>query len=91
MHSKNWPVNLRYKNWPVKLRRNILVYHRNIALFHRKKKIKTSIMFFVCLGLKHAENFFGGYKKISKKIIFFLQVLFLSEMCARMPTLRSYD
>ena len=29
----------------------------------KKKKVKTSVMFFDCLGLKHAENFNGGYKK----------------------------
>ena len=34
----------------------------------RKKKVKTSITFFVCLGLKRAEKNFGGYKKIQKKI-----------------------
>ena len=28
---------------------------------------KTSITFFVCLGLKRAEKNFGGYKKIKKK------------------------
>ena len=35
-----------------------------VPAFHlgEKKKFKTSITFFVCLGLKHAENFFGGYK-----------------------------
>ena len=37
----------------------------------KKKKLKTSIAFFVCLGLKRAENIFGGYRKISlSKIIF---------------------
>ena len=66
MHSKNCPVKLLSKNWPVKLRRNISLYHRNNTLFHRKKKVKTSIMFFVCLGLKRADNFLAGI------IIFFL-------------------
>ena len=38
-----------------------------MSLDPRWKKVKTSITFFVCLGLKRAENFFGGYKKFQKK------------------------
>ena len=32
----------------------------------KKKKVKTSITVFVCLGLKRAEKKFGGYKKTRK-------------------------
>ena len=39
------------------------IKHPNV----QKKKVKTSITFFVCLGLKRAEKNFGGYKKIKKK------------------------
>jgi len=39
----------------------------------KKKKFKTSITFFVCLGLKHAEKFFGGYKI---KIFFYRSLIF---------------
>ena len=46
------------------------IKHPNVQK-KKKKKVKTSITFFVCLGLKRAENIFGGYRKISlSKIIF---------------------
>ena len=36
----------------------------------KKKKVKTSLTFFVCLGLKRAEKNVGGYKK--KKCLIFI-------------------
>ena len=47
-----------------------------------KKKKKTSITFFVCLGLKHAEKFFCVYKKFSKKIFFFTSLIFIWNVCS---------
>ena len=52
------------------------IKHPNV----QKKKVKTSITFFVCLGLKRAEIFFGGYKI---KKFFFTKVLFLPETRAK--------
>ena len=50
------------------------IKHPNVQ---KKKKVKTSITFFVCLGLKRAEKNFGGYK------FFFIKVLFLAETRAK--------
>ena len=53
------------------------IKHPNV----QKKKVKTSITFFVCLGLKRAEKKFKKKFKRKKKI--FIKVLFLAETRAK--------
>ena len=67
MHSKNWPVKLHSKKWLVKLRRDHSLYHRNIMLFHRKKKRSKLLLRFLFVLVW--KNILAGMKKE----IFFLQ------------------
>jgi len=76
MHFKCWPVTLQYKNWSVKLRRNI--YIEIYTIFHRKKKVKTSITFFVCLGLKRLIFIRNVCKFFWGKMFFFIRATLMS-------------